>query len=97
MSCDDLYPPPVDAEANVYRVERIWGHKLVDGERWFKIKWFGFPWDNSTFEPESNLTDCAEILNEYLTRTVYLKETEVDYRDMPPLERVANVSFIQID
>lgn len=66
MTCDDLFPPPVDG-ASEYRVERILEVRgRVRGERLFLIKWFGYPYDNCTWEPEKNLSGCSDALASFL-------------------------------
>lgn len=81
FSCDNLFPPPINPVTNEYRVERILEHKVEGNERWFKVKWFGFPLSDATFEPEGNLEGCRDLLNEYLSNTVY-------FEDMPALEPI---------
>lgn len=62
-------PPPVDPIENTYEVEmildsRIWRNKLQ-----YKVKWVGYDHpDSSDWEPHSNLTDCAELVQEFHER-----------------------------
>jgi len=44
-------------------VEKIVGHKIIGGKRFFKIKWEGFK--RPTFEPEENLDGCLDLLQRY--------------------------------
>lgn len=68
MTCDDLFPPPVDGEDG-YRVERILAVTKVDGIPMFLVKWFGYPIVDSTWEPKYNLTNCQDALIDFnLTR-----------------------------
>lgn len=50
----------------VYEVERILDHrKDKNGEILYLVKWKGWPTENSTWEPEENLTNCKQILKNY--------------------------------
>ena len=59
MTCDGLFPPPVDG-ASEYRVERILEVRgRIRGQRQFLVKWFGYPYDDCTCEPENSLSNCS--------------------------------------
>lgn len=65
FTCDDLFPPAV--EDGEYRVERILEVRgRVRGARLFLVKWFGYPYDECTWEPESNLSGCEDALALFL-------------------------------
>ncbi|KAI5288900.1 hypothetical protein KEM54_004696 [Ascosphaera aggregata] len=51
-----------------YVVEKILGHEWKDGELLFAVKWKGYdnP-DDHTLEPEENLDNAKEIVNEYFS------------------------------
>ena len=62
--------PPVfqDASTSEYEVEQLLAHRTVRNQTQYLIQWKGYPsWDN-TWEPESNLTHCQDLLQEYRTR-----------------------------
>ncbi len=48
-----------------YEIERIVNHKLDKGVNMFKIKWKGFSRAESTWEMESNLRNCTEMINDF--------------------------------
>ncbi len=66
MTCDDLYPPPIDEAQQVDRVERIQGYaRLPDGSAMYRVKCFGYPESEGTWEPECNLSGCKEAVDAY--------------------------------
>ena len=48
-------PPKDDAEHD-YPVDRVMGHKVVDGEDYYYIHWKGYPAEDDSWEPRSNLS-----------------------------------------
>ncbi|XP_076642405.1 histone-lysine N-methyltransferase SUV39H2-like [Halictus rubicundus] len=52
-------------DSNLWEVEKILGKKELDGQLEYLIKWKN--WDNeyNTWEPESNLVNCSDILQEF--------------------------------
>ena len=49
-----------------YKVEGIEEHKIIGGQRFFKIKWENYESKYNTWEPEDNLRNAKELLNNYL-------------------------------
>lgn len=50
----------------VYEVEEILDHhKVQNGDIFYLVKWKGWSTDDSTWEPEENLTNCKQILTNY--------------------------------
>jgi hypothetical protein len=63
----------IDAHANVpvddiYTVEKILNHRGPASKRQFLIKWQGFPTSENTWEPESNLLTCQQLLRNYWSK-----------------------------
>jgi histone-lysine N-methyltransferase SUV39H len=53
----------------VYEVEKILDHrKAQNGEVLYLVKWKGWPRENSTWEPEENLTNCKQTLKNYCAK-----------------------------
>jgi Chromo (CHRromatin Organisation MOdifier) domain len=48
--------PPKDDIEHDYPVERIMGHKIINGEDHYYIHWKGYPAEDDSWEPKSNLT-----------------------------------------
>lgn len=48
-----------------YEIERIVNYRVDKGVNMFKIKWKGFGRTESTWEMESNLRNCTEMINEF--------------------------------
>src|SRR5436190_15739248 len=48
-------PPKNDVEHD-YPVDRVMGHKVIDGKHYYYIHWKGYPAEDDTWEPEENLT-----------------------------------------
>ena len=49
-----------------YEVEAILNHRDVRGRREYLIKWRGYPSEDATWEPASNLDNCSKLLRAYL-------------------------------
>jgi hypothetical protein len=65
-------PPPIELENCLeFEVERILDHRQVKRGRnrttrnEFLVKWLDYGPEHNTWEPESNLTNCGEILAGY--------------------------------
>lgn len=69
-------PPPVILQdgSEEFEVETILSHRDRNVPRSsrmvreYLIKWRGYEHEHNTWEPATNLTNCAELLNEYLAR-----------------------------
>lgn len=48
-----------------YEVEEITGKKITKKGVFYKIKWKGYPISDSTWEPMSNLTNVADLIEEF--------------------------------
>jgi hypothetical protein len=53
-------------EEDGYPIEKVLDDKTVDGVRYFKVKWEGYPDSEATWEPEQNLEGSQELVDEYL-------------------------------
>jgi hypothetical protein len=71
-------PPPVEVEGELeFEVEKVLLHrdshrstasdKVSRCSREFLVKWKGYGPEHNTWEPERNLTNCKEVLQEYLS------------------------------
>jgi len=63
-------PPPIINinDHDEYEVETILDMKTVRKKRMFLIKWKGYPIYDATWEPENNLTNCHEMLEEFISQ-----------------------------
>ena len=62
-------PPPLEIEGHLeYEVEAIIRHKVTGARRHYLVAWKDYPLHEATWEPESNLTHCSDLLSEYLQR-----------------------------
>lgn len=52
---------------NVFEVDRILNKKVVKGKVKYFIKWEGYPDDQNTWEPESNVLD-RKLITEFENR-----------------------------
>ena len=50
----------------VSQVSKIVGHRETDSGLEYKVHWKGFPASEDTWEPESNLEDCQEFIQNYI-------------------------------
>jgi transposase InsO family protein len=59
-------------EENEFEVEKIVDDKLNDNprdpERFYLVKWLGYPDSENTWEPETNLRNCQQLLRRYRQR-----------------------------
>lgn len=60
-------PEFIDEEYE-YQVEDILDVRVVRNKRQFLVKWEGYPIQEATWEPESNLVNCVDVLNGFLAR-----------------------------
>ena len=63
-------PPPIEIDDSLeYEVERVLDNRKVkrgkSTKTEFLVKWLGYGPEHNTWEPEKNLTNCKEILEEY--------------------------------
>jgi transposase InsO family protein len=49
--------PAMQDDEDVWVVEKILNHKLIDGVTHYEIKWKGFGYDDTTWEPRENIHD----------------------------------------
>ena len=49
----------------------IVGHKMEGGEVMFRARWEGYPPEEDTWEPESNLSNAPDVVNAYLQVTAH--------------------------
>ena len=62
-------PPPVLVEGEEeYEVESILRHKGKGASRLYQVLWKGYPITEASWEPESNLQNAPDILEDYLRR-----------------------------
>jgi hypothetical protein len=52
-------------EENEFEVETIVSHKGPPNSRQYLVKWLGYDDAENTWEPESNLVNCKEMLRQY--------------------------------
>ena len=58
-------PPDLINRENEWEIEAITGHKGQGPQCQYLIKWKGYRDNDNTWEPESNLDNAAEELEEY--------------------------------
>jgi len=58
---------PVETE-EIYEVEEILDHKVVDGVPYYRVKWLGYGYEEATWEGMDNLEDAEDIIQEYLAK-----------------------------
>jgi hypothetical protein len=66
-------PPPIEIEGDLeYEVEQVLDHRLRKyGKREraeYLIKWKGYGHEHNTWEPERNLTNASDVLQNFLSR-----------------------------
>jgi hypothetical protein len=81
FGCDDLLPPPVNEENNIYRVESIVGIARTTTGVVYRVKWFGYPLAQATWEPESEMGDCWEAVAAFRKRYAQLLVVRLGMHD----------------
>ncbi|XP_048833742.1 M-phase phosphoprotein 8 isoform X4 [Brienomyrus brachyistius] len=69
-----------DEEEDVYEVEKIIDMRTEKGEVLYRVRWKNYTSDDDTWEPESHLEDCREVLLAYRRR---LAETKKEAPGLP--------------
>ena len=59
-------PPPLDVEGELeWEVEALVRHRFVRSKLEYFVHWVGYDYGHHSWEPEENLTNCAELVQEY--------------------------------
>ena len=67
---------PAEDDEGDYEVDFITDHKrLRDRSYMFKIRWKGYDEDHDTWHAESDLTECADSIQEYMEEKGLRKKT----------------------
>ena len=53
------------SDGEFYNIEKILDRRKVNGKFEYKIKWEGYPMNQSTWEPMKNLESAKELVDEY--------------------------------
>ena len=53
------------SESDFYNIEKILDRRKINGKFEYKIKWEGYPMNQSTWEPMENLMTAKELVDEY--------------------------------
>ena len=53
------------SESDFYNIEKILDRRKINGKLEYKIKWEGYPMNQSTWEPMENLITAKELVDEY--------------------------------
>ena len=61
-----------------YSVEEIIGRRQIKGKHQYLIKWKGYSISESTLEPEKNLENIKDLINEYNNSLLNKKEKEIN-------------------
>jgi transposase InsO family protein len=61
-------PNIIDGEEE-YEVEEILDHRRYRRQNQFLVLWKGYPRESSTWEPISQLTNCSDILQDYISKS----------------------------
>lgn len=80
-----------EEDSDVYEVEDILGHKIVNNKTYYHVKWKGYPIEEATWEIESNL-NCDQILNKYLkSYENYIDSAQLPGKPIPIPKRVLKI------
>ena len=56
---------PNAADADEYTVESLVDVRGIQGKERYLVKWLGYPYEECTWEPTTNLTNCQKILKKF--------------------------------
>jgi hypothetical protein len=62
-------------EDNEFEVETIIAHRDADNGREYIVKWKGYPDSDDTWEPDTNLQNCQQLLQKYKKETRHYQES----------------------
>ena len=57
--------PACEEGEQEYEVERIVDHRIVQNGVLYLVKWRDWPKESNTWEPEGNLANCKQVLQNY--------------------------------
>ena len=61
----------------LFQVEEILGRKSESGQVYYRIKWSGYSSQYNTWEPEENLANCRDLIEEFMEKdTSKVRERE---------------------
>ncbi|XP_028414791.1 uncharacterized protein LOC114537876 [Dendronephthya gigantea] len=63
-------------EDNVFEIEKILQSSVRKGLRYYRVRWKGFGEEEDTWEPEENLFDCKDVLDEFWNKIKKDKQTK---------------------
>ncbi|XP_068145474.1 chromo domain-containing protein rhino-like isoform X2 [Drosophila tropicalis] len=72
-----------------YIVEKIMGKRFWNGRPQLLIKWFGYPDEESTWEPQENMGNCIELLTDF---EVELHKKQMKQEALIKTERLETLS-----
>ena len=57
-----------------FEVECVRSYRIVNGKRQFLVHWRGYNDESDTWEPEENLSNCSELVDEFWRNYKYEDE-----------------------
>lgn len=57
----------LDKRSNYYVVEKILRHVIIQGTRYFYIKWEGYPSSENSWVHEENMDGAIDLMQKYLS------------------------------
>ncbi|XP_037041398.1 histone-lysine N-methyltransferase Su(var)3-9-like isoform X2 [Bradysia coprophila] len=67
-----------EGEEGTYAVEKVIGIDAIDNIAHFHIKWKGYSASENTWEPLSNLSNCAALITKFLINEIEARHTAID-------------------
>lgn len=78
---------------NIYKIEKILERRIVNDKYEYKIKWEGFPLEESTWEPIKNLENALTLITEFDKAHPLIidkKKEETDYTNNKKINEEIN-------
>ena len=61
---------------NEYEVEKILDSRVTKNKKQYKVKWFGYPESEYTWEPIDHLKSCQKLVDKYEQRNNVKKSSK---------------------
>ena len=52
----------------LFQVEELIGRKSDSGQVFYRVKWSGYSSQHNSWEPEENLSNCKDLIEEYMEK-----------------------------
>lgn len=76
-----------DLPPDMFEVEKLISKKVVNDKTFYRVKWKGYPINQSTWEVASNLDNIPNLINEYEKNLIDAKTEPCEIKDKHIIEK----------